>query len=118
MRLINVLAAGWHKSATLVSVVKRDKTKVDGGAEKPITQALSEKCHLAVCVCVYVCVCVRACVCVRRTDRIRAFHPLQLLITVSFSPILHNSPPCLYKSLLSPPLPLFPMVETAYVMAG
>lgn len=43
MHLINTLALRGidtvRKSATLLSVVKRDKTKVDGGGEKLITQA-------------------------------------------------------------------------------
>lgn len=55
-----------HKSAALLGVVNRDETKVDGGAEKLITQAalvktLVEKIPLSAqraCVCVFVCVCV------------------------------------------------------------
>lgn len=54
-----------HKSAALLGVVNRNVTKVDGGAEKLITQAalvktLVEKIPLSAqhaCVCVCVCVC-------------------------------------------------------------
>ncbi len=56
--------AAWRKSAILLSVDKRDKKKVDGGAKKLITQAdlvkmlVKQIPHRNVCVCMCVCVCV------------------------------------------------------------
>lgn len=64
MHLVYILAHGMthlQKSATLLSVVNRDKIKVDGGAGKAMTQAASAQAlvkkiphysTIIVCVCV------------------------------------------------------------------